>query len=539
LRKRLDYKSGNIDLHIHSTASDGSLYPLEILEHAKKNGLKAFALTDHDAVEGTKEILSHGIPDTIKFLTGVEISAASPDFFDIPGNFHILGYGFRVDDPHLNQSLKTQQGARKNRNPLIIDRLNGLGIDVSLEEVIAESPDAQIGRPHIAKVMVKKGFVGSINEAFDVYLAQGKPAYIDKVRIETADAIKLIQSAGGIPVLAHPGLLEVSDNNVYDPLFGNLRSMGLKGIEVYFPSHSAEQTILFEALAKKHGLLVTGGTDFHGAINPDIKLGVGRGGLSVPYGIYESLVNEINRLQSANPDDMKTDIKTLELSSIEANLHYTFTAKDLLEKALRHSSFVNEHPDDGLEDNERLEFLGDAILSAVISHLLMNRFPELSEGDLSKIRSNLVNEACLAKIAEKINLGGFIRLGKGEKQSNGHAKKSILADGLEALLAAVYLDGGFYKAFEVIDLHFSGLFDEVAVLEKDQDYKSRLQELVQAKIKSDMEYHVISESGPDHDKTFLVELIVADIQSHGIGKNKKAAEQEAAQKALELIRARK
>ena len=530
----MDYKFGNIDLHIHSTASDGSLYPLEILEQAQKIGLKAFALTDHDAVEGSKEIIRHGIPDAIKFLTGVEISAESPDFFDIPGNFHVLGYGFRPDDPQLNQSLKTQRDARKNRNPLIIDRLNGLGMDISLDEVIAESPDAQIGRPHIAKVMVKKGFIGSINEAFDIYLSQGKPAYIDKARIKTASAIDLIQSAGGIPVLAHPGLLEVADNNVYDSLFGSLRSMGLKGIEVYFPSHSAEQTILFEALAKKHGLLVTGGTDFHGAINPDIKLGVGRGDLSVPYEIYESLISEINQFHL-----IKTkDINMLELTALEAKLNYTFADRTLLEKALRHSSFVNEHPYDCIEDNERLEFLGDAILSAAISHLLMNRFPELPEGDLSKIRSNLVNESRLAKIAEKINLGGFIRLGKGEKQSNGHAKKSILADGTEALLAAVYLDGGFYKAFEVIDFHFSGLFDEVAVLEKDQDYKSRLQELVQAKIKSDLEYHVISESGPDHDKTFLVELTIGDIRSHGIGKNKKAAEQEAAQKALERLNAK-
>jgi ribonuclease III len=231
-------------------------------------------------------------------------------------------------------------------------------------------------------------------------------------------------------------------------------------------------------------------------------------------------------------------MNVLELSSVEANLRYTFTCRDLLEKALRHSSFVNEHPDDDLEDNERLEFLGDAILSAVVSHLLMNRFPELSEGDLSKIRSNLVNEARLAEIAEKINLGAFIRLGKGEKQSNGHAKKSILADGLEALLAAVYMDGGFNKVFEVIDFHFSGLFDEVAVPEKNQDFKSQFQELVQATIKSEIEYHVISESGPDHDKTFMVELIVGDIRTQGTGKNIKAAEQEAAQKALELLTAK-
>ena len=164
-----------------------------------------------------------------------------------------------------------------------------------------------------------------------------------------------------------------------------------------------------------------------------------------------------------------------ELSAFEKSLCYTFKDKRLLENALRHSSYVNEHPESEIEDNERLEFLGDAVLSLIISHLLMDRFCELSEGDLSKIRSTLVNEARLAEIAKKINIGQFICLGKGEMQSGGREKNSILADTFEALLAAVYLDGGFDNAYKFIFLHFSDLFDAVAVPEENHDFKSQLQ----------------------------------------------------------------
>lgn len=224
-----------------------------------------------------------------------------------------------------------------------------------------------------------------------------------------------------------------------------------------------------------------------------------------------------------------------DVSILEKNLDYTFNNRDFLEHALRHSSFVNELPDKEMQDNERLEFLGDSVLSMVISHLLMDRFPKLDEGDLSKIRSSLVNEFQLAEIARKIKLGEFIRLGKGEMQSGGHKKNSILSDTVEALLAAIYLDGGFNKIFEVIRLHFSGLFDELAFPEKNQDFKSRIQEIVQASFKSQPEYTIINETGPDHDKTFEVELVVGNISTRGTGKNKKMAEQVAAQKAVRLL----
>lgn len=301
------YNSGNIDLHIHSTASDGSLDPLDILSLAKKAGIKAFALTDHDSIDGTKKILAHPhLLYPIKFLTGVEISAAFPEFLSASGSFHILGYGIRLDHPGLNQALQQQKTARKNRNPQMIARLNELGFDMSLDEVISASEkDAQIGRPHIARVMVQKGFAQSINDVFDTYIGKGKPAYIDKPRVNCAKAIELILSAGGIPILAHPGLLDVVDFNAYEYFLSELVPMGLMGIEVYYPGHSVEETDFFSELAETFDLLATGGSDFHGAINPEIQIGSGKGNLDVPYVIYERLVHAINQLQQSgsNPNE--------------------------------------------------------------------------------------------------------------------------------------------------------------------------------------------------------------------------------------------
>jgi len=232
---------------------------------------------------------------------------------------------------------------------------------------------------------------------------------------------------------------------------------------------------------------------------------------------------------------MNRPVKEKDLSVLETNIGYTFHNRDILAQALRHSSFVNEHLEAGLESNERLEFLGDSVLSTVVSHLLMKRFPDLNEGDLSKIRSGLVNETQLARIARKIHLGGFICLGRGEMNSGGQEKSSILADGFEALMAAVYLDGGFDSAVRIITEHFSPLLDIMAVSEENQDFKSRIQEIAQATIKVQPEYHVINESGPDHDKTFEVELVIGSLTAQGTGKSKKAAEQAAARQALALL----
>ncbi len=221
---------------------------------------------------------------------------------------------------------------------------------------------------------------------------------------------------------------------------------------------------------------------------------------------------------------------------IERKLGYRFHSIDLLEEALRHSSFVNEQPDLDLRDNERFEYLGDAVLNLIVGHILMRRYPDLKEGDLSRMRANLVNESQLARIARSINLGAFIRLGKGEIQTKGREKNSILADTFEALIAAVYLDGGFEAAFYLIDSNFSPLLEGRSTTAGYHDYKSKLQELVQEKQGAMPKYRVIREDGPDHEKTFWIELKVFDIETQGSGRSKKMAEQDAAQNALELLK---
>ena len=279
-----------IDLHIHSTASDGTLSPAEILKLAQKLKLRAIAITDHDTIDGSKEALQAGIPPSVKFLTGVEISASYPPSFSHAGSFHILGYSIRLEDPQLNETLAVLQQARKNRNPQIVKRLNSLGFEFSLEDVASEIGDGQLGRPHIARYMLKRGFVKSIDEAFRKYIAQGKLAYVDKYRVDCKRAIQIILDAGGIPVLAHPILLNFDKDEITE-LFALLKGMGLKGIEVYYPEASPDMTAFYIELAERYGLLKTGGTDFHGSLKPDIQMGSGRGDFFVPYEIYEKLVS--------------------------------------------------------------------------------------------------------------------------------------------------------------------------------------------------------------------------------------------------------
>ncbi len=224
-------------------------------------------------------------------------------------------------------------------------------------------------------------------------------------------------------------------------------------------------------------------------------------------------------------------------SALEKRLAYGFKNQNLLEEALRHSSFVNEQAHHQMRDNERLEFLGDAVLNLVIGHMLLNHFPDLDEGDLSRMRSNLVNETQVASVARSLDLGFHIQLGKGESLTNGREKNSILANTFEAIIAAAYLDGGYDTAFRLIENYFSGFFEPDGNLASIYDYKSRIQELLQAGQGEKPVYIVIEETGPDHNKDFRVELSVDDIRTEGYGKSKKHAEQDAARKALDILTA--
>lgn len=221
------------------------------------------------------------------------------------------------------------------------------------------------------------------------------------------------------------------------------------------------------------------------------------------------------------------------LKAFEKRLGYAFRKKELLKRALTHKSYTNEFKLSPLLHNERNEFLGDAVLELAISHLLMDTFREHPEGELSKLRAAIVNEAQLAELARSIHLGEFLFLGKGEDRTGGREKPSLLSDSYEAVLGAVYLDRGFKKAADLVAKHFMEIIERVGTEGFAKDYKTRLQEKVQARFRSIPRYKLVKTVGPDHQKTFEVNLYIQEsLCGVGVGYSKKSAEQAAAREAL-------
>jgi len=273
-----------IDLHIHTTCSDGSLTPSQVVQYAKEKDLKAIAITDHDTIDGNEEALKEGKRQDIEVIPGVEISVEYS-----PGSMHMLGYFITTDDTTLKEKLTLLQGSRADRNPKIIERLKELGLALTYDEVVQESGGGQVGRPHIAQVLLKKGYVKNFQEAFDKYLGKGAPAYSDKFRFGAEEAITTIIDAGGIPVLAHPFTLFCKGSEELEALVKKLVSKGLQGIEIYYSEHNQRQISQYSKLAEQHNLAITGGSDFHGKNMKGIDLGTGRGNLKVPYSLFENL----------------------------------------------------------------------------------------------------------------------------------------------------------------------------------------------------------------------------------------------------------
>ncbi|MGD8367492.1 MAG: PHP domain-containing protein [Desulfobacterales bacterium] len=284
-----DRQPGGIDLHIHSTASDGTFSPDQILQMAENAGLSAISITDHDTIEGLRQIRDPK-PAGLRLLSGVEISAAAPAGYPLRGSLHILGYGFDPGNAGLNRTLGQLQTARTGRNPKILLKLRSIGIELPAASVARAAGGGQVGRPHIAQAMVRHGFAASIDDAFDRFLGAGGPAYVDKYRIPCAEAVRTIREAGGIAVLAHPFLVKQLGDEGLESLVADLVSMGLGGIEIYYPGHGPQQIDIGLSLAARFGLLVTGGTDFHGDLTPAVRLGTGTGNQFVPFSLYERLV---------------------------------------------------------------------------------------------------------------------------------------------------------------------------------------------------------------------------------------------------------
>jgi hypothetical protein len=285
---------GYVDLHLHTTASDGVMSPSEIVRYAKAKGLQAIAITDHDTIGGLEEGLSEGERIGFEVVPGIEISAVHS-----PGSMHLLGFFLDIHHPLLNERLGYLQKARAERNPKIVEKLNQLGMKVTYEEVLKASGGGQVGRPHFAHVLLEKGYVRSFQGAFDRFLKKGASAYVDKFRFTAKEALHFINEAKGVAVLAHPNTLGMNGYSELEKLLLQLVEEGLKGMEVYYPEHSPLEVAQYKVLAERYGLVMTGGTDYHGIEKNRLDIGVGRGEMKLPYSMVEGLKGARNQsLQS-------------------------------------------------------------------------------------------------------------------------------------------------------------------------------------------------------------------------------------------------
>jgi hypothetical protein len=272
-----------IDLHTHSSYSDGTLTPRQVVGLAKSIGLRAVALTDHDTVAGVGEALAAGNEVGVEVVAGVELSAACS-----AGSMHILGYYLRPTHPELVDVLTRLQDGRAARAPKIVERLRNLGLEITLAE-ITDLAGSQIGRAHVAQALVKRGYVPSAREAFTRYLRRGRPGYVDRVRLLPEEAIGVIRQAGGLAALAHPSTLALDQPGELNAVVARLKAMGLEGMEVLSPYHTRDIARMYEKIAREHGLLCTGGSDFHGGVSDHGDLGGTRLGIPFPYALLEGL----------------------------------------------------------------------------------------------------------------------------------------------------------------------------------------------------------------------------------------------------------
>ena len=265
-----------VDLHLHSTTSDGTDTPAVVVGHAAAAGLTAIALTDHDTLDGLVEAAGAAERAGIELVPGVELSLEWP-----LGGMHLLVYHLLPGPGPLQDRLASLQAGREERNAVVVERLATLGWPITIEDVIEESGGGVVGRPHIASVLVRIGAAESIADAFDRWLARGRPGYVDRVRLGPEEAIGLALRSGAVPVLAHPHTTGVSADE-YGRTFAELADMGLAGIESWYAEYPVELRRHLASLAAGLGLVATGGSDYHGAYKPGLSVGTGHGDLVVP-----------------------------------------------------------------------------------------------------------------------------------------------------------------------------------------------------------------------------------------------------------------
>jgi predicted metal-dependent phosphoesterase TrpH len=267
--------AGGVDLHSHTIASDGTYTPRELVQEAARRGLRVLAITDHDSTEGLAEAMDEAAKRRpLEIVPGIEINC------DVEGaEIHILGYYMDYEAPWFQSFCREQREERRQRVYRMAERLGSLGMPIKSEEVFALVREGSAGRPHVAQVMVNRGYVKSVREAFDKYLASGRPGHVPRKKLAPTEAVRIIRKAGGVPVFAHPGLAE------RDELIPGLIEAGMMGIECYYPEHSAAQRAGYIQICKERRLVATGGSDFHG---PKVRA-ANLGSPAVPLSAWEEL----------------------------------------------------------------------------------------------------------------------------------------------------------------------------------------------------------------------------------------------------------
>jgi len=254
-----------IDLHCHTTASDGLLTPSALIRKASREGISVIAIADHDTVDGLDEAVQAAQREGVAVIPAVELSVTFPG-----GDFHLLGYGLHYQNQDLKGRLARLKSVREERALRMVEQLSRAGIPLAPEDVRKESKGASPGKPHVARVLIKKGYAADVDSAFETYLNPGKPGYVPKEKLTFESAFELIRNAGGLPVLAHPKSLNLEGPEAYERIIQQGVSYGMAGIEVYAPLHDPQYVILFRELAERFHLIATGGSDFHGDKGTDL-----------------------------------------------------------------------------------------------------------------------------------------------------------------------------------------------------------------------------------------------------------------------------
>lgn len=280
-----------IDLHTHSNYSDGTMSPTDVVRAAKAAGLSAIALSDHDTVAGVAEAVSEGKRIGVEVIPAIELSAQSKT------ETHILGYFIDPENEELQKTLEYAKKVRELREHDVVEKLREHGFEISMDELRALAGSDVLCRAHIAKLMVQKGYVSSVKEAFSLWLASGRPAYSARQALTDSQAVQLIKSAGGLAFVAHLNQTRRTLDNL-EEFLTRLKAEGLDGIEGIYTEYTPEQTEAYGALADKLGLIKSGGSDFHADNKPHISIGRGTGDLRVPYTLLEIMKNKHQRLDT-------------------------------------------------------------------------------------------------------------------------------------------------------------------------------------------------------------------------------------------------